>query len=262
MKKLLTVIICFIVIYNIYPDFKNWVNGLAGKASNPKSASFSNDSGRDKYGLLASAYDKNGWAKVNGKWVSNPRAGATVKYAQSPVIATTSNAIRVTANNTTSNSNSYRNFNSIEETYPILERVARELQYSDIPAMQNSFRRWPALRQGNFYEYDGKRYYSQQALFDYKIQLARSWGSRNDQNGDGKINCQDYAELFYKHAKSEGYNVRYVSNSGLNHAFNSVNIIGTWVSIEPQAAEGGLTKRPYLSNSFSNYNSAYDRIIK
>jgi hypothetical protein len=47
---------------------------------------------RDKYGLLASDYDRNGWAQVNGKWVSNPREGATVRYSttQRSTVTTTS----------------------------------------------------------------------------------------------------------------------------------------------------------------------------
>ncbi|WP_461248456.1 hypothetical protein, partial [Treponema sp. R6D11] len=124
--------------------------------------------GRDKYGLLASDYDKNGWAKVNGKWVSNPRNDASVKYSNDQYTTTSSN--------TGSTHSVTGNFTSIEEIYPILERVANELQYSDIPALQKSFNNWKPLSPNSFYEYNGLKFYSQQSLMDYKLQQARDWG--------------------------------------------------------------------------------------
>ena len=244
MKKFLLVLVIFGVILFYDKD-------AGKKPANSLSLSV-NNSGRDKYGLLASNYDRNGWAKVNGKWVSNPRSGAVIRYASSQVVATHSN----------SNTRANRTFSSIQETYPILERVARELVYSDIPALQESFKNYSPLSPNNYYIHDGRHFYSNKALFDYKIQQARAWGSKNDQNGDGKINCQDYAELFYKYAKNEGYQVRYVTNSRLNHAFNAVVINGRWVTIEPQAAEGGLNKSPAMTTRWPNYNSAYDTVKK
>jgi hypothetical protein len=212
-----------------------------------------NLSGRDKYGLLASDYDRNGWARINGKWVSNPRKGAVIKYSGGQVISNSSQ----NATNT-----KIDNSSSLAEIYPILERVARELEYSDIPALQESFKSYDPLPINHFYELDGKKFYSQQDYFNYKVQKAKAWGGKNDQNNDGKINCQDYAELFYKYASEAGYHVRYISNSRLNHAFNGINIKGTWVAIEPQAAEGGLNKSPLVSARFPAYNPAYDIIKK
>jgi hypothetical protein len=215
---------------------------------------------RDKYGLLASDYDVNGWAKVNGRWVSNPRANASVRYSARQIIATSSNKISVIENY--SEAKPYRNFYSISETYHILERVAGDLQYSDIPALYDSFNKWEPLTAGWYYNYNGKKFYSQQALFDYKIQQAKSWGSKNDQNGDGEINCSDYAELFYKYALEEGYHVRYIINNKLNHAFNGVNVNGSWITIEPQAAESGLDRSPLMSIRWTNYYPSYDVIKK
>jgi hypothetical protein len=215
---------------------------------------------RDKYGLLASDYDKNGWAKVRGEWVSNPRAGTLIVYSNGA--ATSSTRVGSIVSNYSSTS-SYRNFSSIRETYPILERVARNLQYSDIPALYNSARNWEQLPAGHYYERDGYKFYSQPALLEYKIQKAQAWGSKNDQNGDGKINCQDYAELFYKYASEAGYHVRYIVNSQLDHAFNAVNVSGYWIAIEPQAAEDdGLDRSPEMSVHWKNYNPSYDTVRK
>jgi len=253
---LITVLICVCIISNI------------NKTNDNKRVTTStiNQLNRDKYGLLASDYDRNGWAQVNGKWVSNPRKGAQINYSTEQVIATSSqNIIMQNVKNTISQNNSntrFINFSSIEETYPILKRVARELDYSDIPALQESFKRYDPLLINHYYELDGKKFYSQQDFFNYKIQKAKTWGSKNDQNNDGKINCQDYSELFYKYASEAGYHVRYIINSRLNHAFNGVNINGTWVAIEPQAAEDGLNTSPLLSARFPAYNPSYDVVKK
>jgi hypothetical protein len=65
---------------------------------------------KDKYGLLASDYDKNGWAKVRGEWVSNPRAGSLVKYSGGNVIATSS--VKPVAVSTKQESNTRQEFNT------------------------------------------------------------------------------------------------------------------------------------------------------
>jgi hypothetical protein len=238
------------------------VNGTVNSILASFDINLSNDPGRDKYGLLASDYDKNGWAITNGKWVSNPREGASIRYSGGQVIATSSKRITSTVIQNNTIAKPYRNFSSINETYPILEKVARDLEYSDIQALRESHSRYKPLPKNRFYEVDGRKFYSQQAFFDYEIQKATSWGSRNDQNGDGEINCMDYAELFYKYALSEGYHVRYISNSNLNHAFNGVNVNGSWITIEPQAAESGLDRSPLVSNRFPNYNPSKDTIKK
>jgi hypothetical protein len=256
------IIVGGIVLYFANDNLKIWVNGVVNSVLNKVHNFSSKDSGRDKYGLLASDYDKNGWAIANGKWVSNPRENATIRYSGDQVIATSSSIITSTVIQNNSTAKPYRNFSSIRETYPILERVARDLDYSDIQALYNSYKTWKPLPSGYFYTVDGKKFYSQQALLDYKIQKARNWGSRNDQNGDGRINCSDYAELFYKYALEEGYHVRFIINSNLNHAFNGVNINGSWITIEPQAAESGLDRSPLESNRFPDYNSSYDTIKK
>jgi DNA-binding beta-propeller fold protein YncE len=94
MRKLSLIVIGFIIVlYLSNNDFKFWVNGTANSLLNSLNKISSNGSGRDKYGLLASDYDKNGWAKVNGKWVSNPREGASIKYSGGQVIATSSKRI-------------------------------------------------------------------------------------------------------------------------------------------------------------------------
>jgi hypothetical protein len=215
---------------------------------------------RDKYGLLISDYDKNGWAKVRGEWVSNPRDGALIVYSNG--IATSSTRVGSVVQNNSS-VNPYRNFSSMRETYPILERVARDLEYSDIPALWDSFNQYKPLRDGYYLELDGYKFYDHQAYFEYKIQRAKAWGSRNDLTGDDVINCQDYAELFYRYASEAGYHVRYVTNDGLNHAFNAVNINGSWITIEPQAAEDkGLDKSPRMSEHWENYDPSYDTIRK
>ena len=171
---------------------------------------------------------------------------------KTPNIISTTDLITDTA--TKSISNTFRYFTSIEETYQILEKVASELEYIDIWKPQST-ENILYLTKGNYYELDGRRFYSQMAFIDYLLQ-------KNDQNGDSKINCRDYAELFYKYAQKEGFYVRIIGNSELEHAFNSVNINGTWVSIEPQAAEIGLFVEPYLKNYFSNYDPVFDSIIK
>ena len=65
-----------------------------------------------------------------------------------------------------------------------------------------------------------------------------------------------------KYALEEGYHVRYISNSNLNHAFNGVNVNGSWIEIEPQSAESGLNRSPLVSNRFPNYNPAYNTTKK
>jgi hypothetical protein len=218
---------------------------------------------RDENGLFSENYDLNGWAYVNGNWVSNPRPGAFVRYADAQRIATASKSILVWIDNNDTPTKDSRNFSSIEETYPLLRRVAEDLQYSDIEALQDSFRKYKPLPANHYYELDGKRFYSNQDLFDYEIQKATEWGNKNDQNNDGEINCVDYAELFYKYASDAGYHVRYISNSGLNHAFNQAKIQNEWVSIEPQSAEVGLERRlPLESERFPDYNPMYDKIQK
>jgi len=243
-------------------DFKLWINETKGSLLNKLSEFSQNNSAKDKYGLLASDYDKNGWAIANGKWVSNPRKGAIIKYSGGQNIATASKKIEnsVVLKNLTSKP--YRHFYTIQETYPILTRVARDLDYSDIQALYNSFKNYEPLPKNHYYIEDEKKFYSQQALFDYKIQKAKSWGNKNDQNGDGEINCMDYAELFYKYASEEGYHVRYISNNRLNHAFNGINVNGSWITIEPQSAESGLERSPLVSARFPDYNPAYDIIKK
>jgi hypothetical protein len=226
-----------------------------------------NSQEKDKNGLSEENYDANGWAYINGGWVSNPRPGAFIRHADAQRIATASKPIsNVVVNNNVPNTSrapgAPKNLSSIEDLYPLLRRVAENLQYSDLAALQDSFSRQGPLPAGHFYEIDGNRFYSNQDLFDYKIKKAREWGSRNDQNGDGEINCQDYAELFYKYASEAGYPVRYISNSPLNHAFNQVKIQNEWISIEPQSAETGLTRSPLESVRFPNYNPAYDVIRK
>lgn len=162
--------------------------------------------------------------------------------------------IEITDESTISFPESYRNFTSIEETYPILERVARELDYVEYVnnwTLKSSINTFPPLTQDIYYELDGRRFYSHMAFYDYYL-------SRYDQTKDGITNCLDYAVLFYKYARSEGYNVRIIGNDMLGHAFNSVNINGTWVSIEPQAAEIELLVEPYLANHFTDYDPTYD----
>jgi hypothetical protein len=253
-KLLLLLIIAGIGIYFYNENVKSEVNNTA--------KSFLSPSNRDKYGLLSSDYDRNGWAKVNGKWVSNPRSSAYVRYADTQIIATSSSIISNMDVRNNSAAKIYRNFSSLEEAYPLLERVARDLEYSDIPALNNSFKRYNSLSYNHYYEVDGMRFYSNQALLDHKIQKAKSWGSRNDQNNDGVINCADYAELFYKYASEAGYHVQYISNSNLNHAFNSINVNGTWRAIEPQSAESGLGKSPLVSVRWTNYNPSFDKVRK
>jgi hypothetical protein len=217
---------------------------------------------RDKNGLYADNYDENGWAYVNGSWISNPRPGAFIRYAEGQGIATASKPISNAVVNNNTPINAYRDFASLEETYSLLMRVAEDLQYSDLEALWDSFSKYNPLPNDHFYEVDGKRFYSNQDLFDYKIQKAKEWGNKNDQNNDGVINCSDYAELFYKYASDAGYHVRYISNSDLNHAFSQVKIQNEWVAIEPQSAESGLERLPLESVRFPNYNPKYDKIRK
>jgi hypothetical protein len=266
MKKiillLILIVIGSIILYFANDDFKSRVNVIAKNIFGSPDIISSGESDIDKYGLLASDYDKNGWAITNGKWVSNPRGGTTVRYRKSYVTATSSKKITNTVIQNNSGAKPYRNFSSIEEIYPILRRVARDLEYSDIQALQESHSRYSPLPENHYYAVDGKKFYTQQDLFNYQIQQAKSWGSKNDQNNDGEINCMDYAELFYKYTLNEGYHVRYMSNDNLNHAFNGVNVNGSWITIEPQAAESGLDRSPLVSKRFPNYNPAYDIIKK
>jgi hypothetical protein len=218
---------------------------------------------RDKNGLRPGDYDKNGWARLdNGKWVANPASGAFIRYAKVQVIPVSSKSISSARVLKNENSKAYKNFSSLRDVYPLLEKVANNLQYSDIQALYDSFRKYEPLEKNWYYDFDGKKFYSNEALFDYKIQKAKAWGSKNDQNGDGEINCMDYAELFYKYATEEGYHVRYISNDKLNHAFNGINVGGSWIAIEPQAAETGLDKSPLISVRWNAYNPAYDKIKK
>lgn len=94
-----------------------------GRYNNKRAVSTSqNNSGRDQYGLLASDYDRNGWAKVNGRWVSNPRAGAVVRYSNASLPKTAS-----TVTNTVNNRNSQHA--NIERT---LWRVAENWERNDV----------------------------------------------------------------------------------------------------------------------------------
>jgi hypothetical protein len=265
--------------------FIHWNKILARLTKQMEDFVLSNSQEKDVNGLSEENYDSNGWAYINGNWVSNPRPGAFIRYPDDQTIATASKPIsNVVVDNKAPNPPKAPNpskapdppkapnpsrapdvpgyLSSIEDIYPLLIRVAEDLQYSDIPALQTSFNRYKPLAEGHFYEMDGKRFYSNQELFDFKIQLAQEWGSRNDQNGDGVINCEDYAELFFTYASSAGYPVRYITNSSLNHAFNQVKIQNEWISIEPQSAETGLNRPPLESVRFPNYNPAYDVIRK
>jgi len=91
------------------------------------SSSVQRSSTRDIHGLLASDYDRNGWAKVNGKWVSNPREGAIVRYANNQVTTTTQSVTRTV---TSSSVNSHLSENAnIERT---LRRVAENWKRTDV----------------------------------------------------------------------------------------------------------------------------------
>jgi hypothetical protein len=89
-----------------------------------------------------------------------------------------------------------------------------------------------------------------------EIRKMRNTKTVNDQNGDDIINCEDFAILFFKLAKAQGYDVKIISNSKLNHSFNAVRRLnGTWETIEPQAGAGG---RIIMRNAWKNYDPAYD----
>ena len=91
------------------------------------STSAQRSSTRDKYGLLASDYDRNGWAKANGKWVSNPREGAIVRYSSNQGTATTHQSARTV---TSSSVNRHLSENTnIERT---LHRVADNWKKTDV----------------------------------------------------------------------------------------------------------------------------------
>jgi hypothetical protein len=84
-------------------------------------------------------------------------------------------------------------------------------------------------------------------------------------NGDGRMNCVDYSNLFYYYSPFK-YNTIVVNfnpngpQGGFNHQFNMVEIDGQLVCIEPQA--GG--SRSYDLKDFwgSRYNPAYNQIQK
>jgi len=94
---LLTIIIVVFILWNL------------AKSNEERQIDNTNSLGRDKYGLLASDYDINGWAKVNGKWVSNPREGALIKYSSQGIAGVTK---------TISTSGLYQNFTSAAVNTP------------------------------------------------------------------------------------------------------------------------------------------------
>ena len=79
-----------------------------------------------------------------------------------------------------------------------------------------------------------------------------------DINGDGLINCIDYAVLFYLEA---GPTTRLIQNrnpnTGMNHLFNALRKpTGGWTYIEPQASPGGMATMEAIWGS--NYNATYN----
>jgi len=97
---------------------------------------------KDKNGLYPKNYDKNGWAQLpSSEWVPNPNGKVVYRYTDTQKIATASKPISSMIVNSNTPIKASRNFSSIEETYPLLRRVAEDLQYSDLEALQNSFRK-------------------------------------------------------------------------------------------------------------------------
>jgi transposase-like protein len=123
---------------------------------------------------------------------------------------------------------------------PILKQVAEMLEYNDIEGIKN----W-------IYADD-----ISDSRLGFEIKQMRNIKTVNDQNGDGKINCMDFAILFYKLATDAGYDVKIMTNKQLIHAFNAIRRDnGTYETIEPQSGKGG---RIIMRNAWKDYNPEYD----
>jgi hypothetical protein len=79
--------------------------------------------------------------------------------------------------------------------------------------------------------------------------VAKEWKRQKDYSGDGLVNCQDAAILFYKYYPDKE-NCGIESNSQMVHAFNVVKINGVWRAIEPQAYTDGDRPASYFMRDY------------
>lgn len=92
--------------------------------------------------------------------------------------------------------------------------------------------------------------------------LQKVQANKKDVNKDGKVNCIDYAVLFYQYYpyKDEvtiSLNVN--PKTGMNHLFNVILINGTWRAIEPQTEPGNI----YFMRDVwgSKYDSTLNKVV-
>jgi len=144
--------------------------------------------------------------------------------------------------------NKHKIENITTDLTPILREVADELDYND--TSDTALSGWI-----------NSKYISDEQL-GREIRRMGATPTKNDQNGDGKINCTDYAILFYKKAKALNIPVRIMSNSKLNHAFNAVQRVNNeWETIEPQAMDNKNGKIIMKNVWGKDYDPSYDTDI-
>jgi hypothetical protein len=90
--------------------------------------------------------------------------------------------------------------------------------------------------------------------------VAKDLNNKRDMTGNGKSNCEDAAILFYMYYPNKKDVMIYANDNpatGMSHAFNLVNINGTWRGIEPQAyMKGWQHHRTYFMHDI--WKSQYD----
>ena len=95
-------------------------------------------------------------------------------------------------------------------------------------------------------------------------QVSRDLANGRDMNGNGKVNCEDAAILFYMHYKGNKNDIRIYANdnpkTGMSHAFNLVLIGDVWRAIEPQAYHlGWHTRGIYFMHDI--WGDVYDHTL-
>jgi hypothetical protein len=176
-------------------------------------------------------------------FISNSKFGSmTIRDRVSLLLSPTANYDK--KSNTQSVQNQEKEYrlvdNATNDLTPILKKVAQELEYNDPDGIKN--------------------YIFSDTISDAElgrtIRKMYATPTKNDQNGDKFIDCQDYAILFYKLASEANFDTKVITNSKLEHAFNAVRRRdGTYAYIEPQSGEGG---RILMENAWKNYDPTYN----
>ncbi|MCL2720986.1 MAG: hypothetical protein FWD47_06560 [Treponema sp.] len=126
---------------------------------------------------------------------------------------------------------------------PILKQVAELLEYNNYRVLNN----W--VFSENISDHQ----------LGVEVRRMMSVPTKNDMDGNGVIDCVDFALLFYQIATEAKFDVRIIfnSNKNMNHAFNAVRRTdNTWQTIEPQAGNGGMI---IMNNAWGDkYDPTFD----